>query len=214
MSSYGVEVRDWLCGSESCHVTAEIESQNHFSSSRYVFLDTSQWSFVSSRFFEDQQHKLTHWIQPSTIENVQQACSSDEVSKLRKEVADLRKMVSQRSRSPRGKGAGKRSLLAPSQLALPAPPATKGSGKKERPAKVRKAHKVGKISSANSTSPAGITPSKFRSFDQMLSGRSICFLFQSGKCPDSACPRVHCCVGCGKAFKPYNECGCLESTAA
>ena len=48
MSSYGVEVRDWLCGSESCHVTAQIESQNHFSSSGYVFLDTSQWSFVSS----------------------------------------------------------------------------------------------------------------------------------------------------------------------
>ena len=57
--------------------------------------------------FEDQQHKLTHWVQLLTIANAQQACSSDEVSKLRKEVADLRKMVSQRSRSPRGKGAGK-----------------------------------------------------------------------------------------------------------
>ena len=80
--------------------------------------------------FEDQQHKLTHWVQLLTIANAQQACSSDEVSKLRKEVADLRVMVSQRSHSPRGKGAGKRSLPAPSQLALPAPPTTKESGKK------------------------------------------------------------------------------------
>ena len=82
--------------------------------------------------FEDQQHKLTHWVQLLTIANAQQACSSDEVSKLRKEVADLRKMVSQRSRSPRGKGAGKRSLPAPSQLALPGPPTSKGSGKKRK----------------------------------------------------------------------------------
>ena len=94
--------------------------------------------------FEDQQHKHTHWVQLLTIANAQQAGSSGEVSKLRKEVADLRKMVSQRSRSPRGKGTGKRSLRAPSHLALPAPPTTKGSGKKKRPAKVRKAHKVGK----------------------------------------------------------------------
>ena len=177
--------------------------------------------------FEDQQHKLTHWVQLLTIANAQQACSSDEVSKLRKEVADLRKMVSQRSRSPRGKGAGKRSLPAPSQLALPAPPTSKGSGKKGKTGKGKKGSQGGKKdSSASSTSPAGITPSNFRSFDQImlkgdnrklfykLSGRSICFLFQSGKCSDSACPRVHCCAGCGKAFKPYNECGCLESTAA
>ena len=88
--------------------------------------------------FEDQQHKLTHWVQLLTIANAQQACSSDEVSKLRKEVADLRKMVSQRSRSPRGKGAGKRSLPAPSQLALPAPPTSKGSGKKGKTGKGKK----------------------------------------------------------------------------
>ena len=122
-------------------------------------------------------------------------------------------MVSQRSRSPRGKGAGKRSLPAPSQLALPAPPTTKGSGKKGKTGKGKKGSQGGKNSSASSTSPAGITPSNFRSFDQImlkgdnrklfykLSGRSMCFLFQSGKCSDSACPRVHCCVGCGKALQ-------------
>ena len=119
--------------------------------------------------FEEQQHKLPHWVQLLTIANARQAGPSDEVSKLRKEVADLRKMVSQRSRSPRGKGAGKRSLPAPSQLALPAPPTSKGSGKKGRLAKVRKAHKVGKkILLTSSTSPAGITPSNFRSFDQIM----------------------------------------------
>ena len=92
--------------------------------------------------FEDQQHNLTHWVQLLTIANAQQAGPSDEVSKLRKEVADLRKMVSQRSRSPRGKSTSNRSLPAPSQLALPALPTSKGSGKKERLAKVRKPHKV------------------------------------------------------------------------
>ena len=151
--------------------------------------------------FKDQQHKLTHWVQLLTIANVQQVGPSDEVSKLRKEVADLRKMVSQRSRSPRGKGAGKRSLPAPSQFALPAPPTSKGNGKKGKTGKGKKgSQSVNKDSSASSTSPAGITPSNFRSFDQIMlkgnenrklfykvSGRSICFLIQSGKFPDSAC---------------------------
>ena len=101
-----------------------------------------------------------------TIANAQQAGPSDEVSKLRKEVADLRKVVSQRSRSPRGKGAGKRSLPVPSLLALPAPPTSKGCGKKGKTGKGKKGSKGGKKdSSSSSTSPAGITPP--------TSGRSI-----------------------------------------
>ena len=64
--------------------------------------------------FEDQQHCLSHWVQFLTLANAQQPGHDDEVSKLRKEVAELRRAVSQRSRSPRGKGASK-------QRALPAP---------------------------------------------------------------------------------------------
>ena len=41
--------------------------------------------------FEDQNHKLTHWVQLLMIANAQQACPNEEVSKLRKEFAELRK---------------------------------------------------------------------------------------------------------------------------
>ena len=47
--------------------------------------------------FEDQQHKLTHWVQLLTIANAQQACSSDEISKLRK---DRRGHVLLRAKAP------------------------------------------------------------------------------------------------------------------
>ena len=91
--------------------------------------------------FEDQHHRLTHWVQLLTIANAQQTCLNEEVSKLRKEVADLRQAVSQRSRSPRGKGAGNRALLASAQLALPAPPAQKASGGKGKNGKGKKCAK-------------------------------------------------------------------------
>ena len=85
--------------------------------------------------FEDQLHRLTDWVQLLTIANAQQTCPNEEVSKLRKEVADLRQAVSQRSRSPRGKGAGNWALLAPAQLALPAPQHRRQVEVKERKSK-------------------------------------------------------------------------------
>ena len=176
--------------------------------------------------FEDQQHKLMRWVQLLTIANAQQASTGGEVAQLRKEVAELRKAVTHRSRSPRGKGSGKRSLPASAQLALPAPPVQKGSGGKGKGGKGKKGTEGGKSkgASSSSSSAAAITPSNFRSFDQIMkrkdensqhfykiTGHWICFSFQEGKCTIKNCNRVHCCIGCGKAMKPYNECGCLES---
>ena len=97
---------------------------------------------------------------------------------------------------------------------------------KEKAEKVKKGTKGGKSkgASSSSSSAAAITSSNFRSFDQIMkrkdensqhfykiTGHWICFSFQEGKCTIKNCNRVHCCIGCGKAMKPYNECGCLES---
>ena len=99
--------------------------------------------------FEDQQHRLTHWVQLLTIANSQQAGPNEEVSNLRKEVAELRKAVSQRSRSPRGKGASKRALPALSQLAA-------------------KRRKKQRCFFEFYVSSGYITPTNFRSFDQII----------------------------------------------
>ena len=48
----------------------------------------------------------------------------------------------------------------------------------------------------------------------ILRGQMICYDFQSGRCANTPCNKVHVCIGCGIYGKAYNSCGCLESKAA
>ena len=90
--------------------------------------------------YHNQQHRMMHWLQLVSLANSHSASSSSsDLSKVQKELADLRNEVRNRSRTPnpRGKGKGGRgamALQAPAQLALPPPaqaqPKARGRGRK------------------------------------------------------------------------------------
>ena len=185
--------------------------------------------------YEDQAHKMKHWISLLTIANA--SLGDNSLKELRRENTELKKALSNtRSRSPRGKARGKNRQALPAppqQLALAATAHTeqsrnkggKNAGGKHSGGKGNKGGKGKKGKGAARDPAVPANPSGFRSFDTIMTknenrqhffktrGQMICYDFQSGRCANTPCNKVHACIGCGIYGKAYNSCGCLESKA-
>ena len=167
--------------------------------------------------YEDQAHKMKHWMSLLTIAN--SSLVDNSLKDLRRENAELKRALGNaRSRSPRGAGKGKnrqQALFAqPRQLALPATAYNeqkgskggKGSGGKNG----GKGNKGGKGKKGKGKHDASVpaNPSGFRSFDDIMTksdankqlfwkapqNQMICFNFQSGQVQQTSLPyasRLH-----------------------
>ena len=171
--------------------------------------------------YRNQQHRMMHWLQLVSLANSSSPSSgpSPQMTKMQKEIHYLRNEVRRnRSRTPiasrgQNKGRGRLAITGSQQLALPAPSAaaTKGKGKgnaRRRPRAGRK----GK-DGVWSFEQVCRSPSLRNFFTPKNANKGVCFKFQSGRCKDSDCQREHCCIGCGTAGNPYDECHCLQAHA-
>ena len=174
--------------------------------------------------YNDSHHRLENFLNFLKLDKaedsdgdrrLQQLQSANQ--KLERKVAELERAM--RSRSPRGKGNNRAlpapaqlALPGPSQLSLPAPPTPKG-----RKGKGKKGKGRGKgATSQGNTIPSFQELMKIRAGErptlvpQATSQPGVCYKYQSGRCNDTACPRAHICIGCGK-LAGYDECKCLRA---
>ena len=166
--------------------------------------------------YRNDHHRLenfSNFLRPS--DTPQSADKNKTVQALQKKVADLERQM--RSRSPRGRNM-QRALPAASSFSsqLASQPVstrkTKGKGKgKEKKGKSSNQGAPQHIQSFNQ--PMALHKDLRPRFFQQPSGSYVCFAFNGKQCTDSACARLHVCVGCGKAV-PFDDCKCLRASAS
>ena len=151
--------------------------------------------------YNDSQHSLKNFLNFLKLDTADQSESDNLIQqlqvankKLEQKVAELERAV--RSRFPRGKVDNRSSQ---GQLALPALATGKGNKGKGKNSKGR---------------------DSIRQHDQFFSGPDedpqatgqpgVYFLYQSGTCAETACPKAHIWLGCGKQAG-YDQCKCLHA---
>ena len=161
------------------------------------------------RAYNNQQHRMMHWLQLVSLANSQPAASSSsELAKVQKELADLRNEICNRSPTPnpRSRGRGTQALAAPA-LALPA---FRGSNQSQHKSRGRGKKGGGKGGRSGRGDVWSFDDFRVKAmFHEKNANNGICFAFQEKRCESTNCPCLHICIGCGGA-KPYNECHCLQ----